>query len=410
MTDPLLNVRRYDTAGIEASSVERTPQGGLRIPARLTRTGVLEYRLTDGTMRREYRPADEVFRDYSMRTLEDAPVTHLHPLEGRITVDNHSLLSKGHVRDIRADGDFVVATVVAQDSVVVGLVEQRSLVELSCGYDADLDATPGVTPDGDPYDVVQRNIRYNHVALLPEGHGRAGPDVRLRLDAAGHQLPPNLTEETMAVTKTNPTTTETRNDAAGDPAGEVPALTPETIAQLNQLMALIPLLPMLTKLAEGGAAAAAASETSVEDAAGEAQKPAEGGQAPAGGQPPAQGGQPQPAANQDPEKLIQDSIEIREQARPILGADYSFSGKRNRQIMLDAVTRVDSKLAPAAGASDEVLRASFNAASLLHAERATHQDALAAIHGASVEHTDARDQQTAVGSLTSKIVGASSKR
>ena len=52
-------------------------------------------------------------------------------------------------------------------------------------------------PDGTPYDRVQRNIRYNHVALGPRGWGRMGPRVRLRVDGAAYLVDATqLTEDT----------------------------------------------------------------------------------------------------------------------------------------------------------------------------------------------------------------------
>lgn len=162
---------------------ERTPTGGLRLPASLTRTGVLPYRQPDGTIRREYRPAEEVFKADSLRSLEDAPVTDLHP-STMVDGSNFRTLSRGHVRDARQDGKFVAAQVLAQDADLVGKIERRDRTEISCGYKCRLDMTPGVSPDGERYDAVQRNIVYNHVALLPAGTGRAGREVALRLDAA----------------------------------------------------------------------------------------------------------------------------------------------------------------------------------------------------------------------------------
>jgi hypothetical protein len=50
--------------------------------------------------------------------------------------------------------------------------------ELSLGYKVDLDETPGVW-EGQPYDAIQRNIRVNHLAVVPQG--RAG-NARLNLD------------------------------------------------------------------------------------------------------------------------------------------------------------------------------------------------------------------------------------
>lgn len=53
--------------------------------------------------------------------------------------------------------------------------------ELSLGYRAKYDWTPGTTPDGKPYHVVQRFIRGNHIASVDDG--RMGSEVAV-LDAA----------------------------------------------------------------------------------------------------------------------------------------------------------------------------------------------------------------------------------
>lgn len=53
--------------------------------------------------------------------------------------------------------------------------------ELSLGYRAMYDWTPGVTPDGEPYHVVQRKLRGNHLASVDDG--RMGSQVAV-LDAA----------------------------------------------------------------------------------------------------------------------------------------------------------------------------------------------------------------------------------
>jgi hypothetical protein len=50
--------------------------------------------------------------------------------------------------------------------------------ELSLGYKVDLEETPGVW-NGQEYDAIQRNIRVNHLAIVPRG--RAG-NARLNLD------------------------------------------------------------------------------------------------------------------------------------------------------------------------------------------------------------------------------------
>lgn len=164
---------------VGSARVEQTPTGGLRVHAHVTRTGVLEYRLPDGSIRREYRPADEVFKADSLASLEDAPFTVEHP-RGLLTAQSVADHSVGHVRDAKQDGAAVAATVVIQ--ATRGLAAVRSgLREVSCGYACRTDETPGVTPDGEHYDAIQRDIVYNHVSLVPRG--RAGASVRLRLDS-----------------------------------------------------------------------------------------------------------------------------------------------------------------------------------------------------------------------------------
>lgn len=53
-------------------------------------------------------------------------------------------------------------------------IENRRQQEISCAYYYTADMTPG-TFQGQDYDGVMRNIRFNHVALVEKG--RAGPDV-----------------------------------------------------------------------------------------------------------------------------------------------------------------------------------------------------------------------------------------
>lgn len=166
-------VMRYDRAPLKAT---RTDEGFIVDTPVLTRTGVFEYRDGNGRLRREYRPPEEVFNADSMATLRGKPVTDGHP--GKVTAKNvrqHMIgtaLSAG-----RQDGDNMVGDIQIVDP---GPVDAGNK-ELSLGYELDLDETPGVSPGGEPYDAVQRNIKYNHLAVVKRG--RAG-NARLNLDAA----------------------------------------------------------------------------------------------------------------------------------------------------------------------------------------------------------------------------------
>jgi hypothetical protein len=83
--------------------------------------------------------------------------------------------------NVRKDGDFVRASLVFYDPLAIQQLERGDKQELSCGYTCELLHEPGEW-QGQKYDAIQRNIRGNHVALVTQG--RAGPEVRVRLDDA----------------------------------------------------------------------------------------------------------------------------------------------------------------------------------------------------------------------------------
>lgn len=69
------------------------------------------------------------------------------------------------------------------------------------------------------------------------------------------------------------------------------------------------------------------------------------------------------------ERIINDSIELRDKARRVIGPNYVFTGKSNRQVTIDVIRHVDSKFSPA-GKSDEALAAVLEMAIARHVERA----------------------------------------
>lgn len=173
-----MTVKRFDRVAIRADD-KRTPEGFLRVPARISRTGIQVYAQPDGTMRREYRPPNEVFNADALQSFSLSTLTLLHPPEP-VTPENVGKYQVGTLGElVRQDGRFVAATVVVKDQKAIQKVLDGTQ-ELSCGYECDLEFTPGEV-DGQRYDAVQRQIRGNHVAIVPQG--RAGPEVRMKLDA-----------------------------------------------------------------------------------------------------------------------------------------------------------------------------------------------------------------------------------
>lgn len=180
-----MTVQRIDSA-VRLDGAKRTPQGGLRVDAALARPGILKYRQPNGSWISEYLSPEEAFNADSMASLTSAPVTKLHPPE-MVSRKNWSKYSRGNVGEtVRQDGNKIAATLYLQDADLADAVERGDMKEVSCGYACDLVNKPGVSPEGERYDRLQINRRYNHVAVVPMG--RAGSEIALRLDASDNVI------------------------------------------------------------------------------------------------------------------------------------------------------------------------------------------------------------------------------
>jgi hypothetical protein len=178
---------RYDVSPIDKYEV--TPEGYLRAWATIARTGVQLYTDADGSIRKEYRPAEEVGSGESLASFAGKAITFEHPsvlLDSSNTKD-YQIGFTG--TDIVYDNGFVRAVMTITDREAIEKILRKDVQEVSAGYRVEYDSTPGVTDDGEHYDGVQRSISGNHVAVVRRG--RAGPQVKLhldRLDAANPQL------------------------------------------------------------------------------------------------------------------------------------------------------------------------------------------------------------------------------
>ena len=172
------SVTRYDFAPITGS--ETTPEGYLRVWCRAARSGTQLYRRADGSQVREYRPPEEVSNPDSLSTFGMKPATWGHP-PVLLDADNTKQYQVGYSgSQVRYTDGFVEVALVVTDSEAIEKIKRKDATEVSAGYKVDFDPTPGVTPEGEDYAGIQRNIRVNHIAIVPRG--RAGPEVRLLLD------------------------------------------------------------------------------------------------------------------------------------------------------------------------------------------------------------------------------------
>lgn len=174
-TKPTLKrITRIDS--IPVSNTMFDEQGFLHDTPIVTSTGIFEYGLPDGSVRRELRLPEHVFDKKSLASYSGKPVIITHDA-GSIDKDNvmseivGTILSEGF-----QDGTDVRCKIVIHD---IDKVKKTSYRELSLGYNLDLIEEAGEW-NGKPYDAIQTNIRINHLAIVE--NARAGEQAHLNLD------------------------------------------------------------------------------------------------------------------------------------------------------------------------------------------------------------------------------------
>jgi hypothetical protein len=375
--------RRYAVWTLDASQIQRTPQGGLRIPARVSKAGVFKYQRGQRVLR-EYRPASELRKPEALATFKGAPIVVLHPNENGGAVDptNAKQLTVGHFEDpfFNEETQAIEGYVVTNDGETIRRIDAGELADISSAYDNGRDFTPGFTPEREPYDLIQTDYVCNHIALGPPGWGRQGQDVGLlTLDANDNQvaaLPPS-TEEAMPADKTPAPTKDSADPPPAPAPAPAPAPTPAPVdkpktadeapltpEEIGALRSIAQMLPALTKLVNTGN-----PNPPVPVPAPVLEKTADGD------------GKKTMDAD-DIERIAQEGIEVRTEAIGVLGDKYSPKGKSTRQVRVDVIKTFDSKFT-ADGKSDESISTAYSVALLAGTERNKHTKALAGtrLHG-----------------------------
>jgi hypothetical protein len=161
-----------------STKFEETPEGYLKGTACVTNIGAFPYRMADGTIVTELRLREDVMDWESLQTLTLKPVTFGHPSVG-VDAENIKKLEVGMTGShVFCDQDRVYIDFVVTDKATITAIKNGTRA-LSCGYSRDLEPVSG-RHNGQAYDGIQRNIRYNHLAIVDRG--RAGDDAVMRLD------------------------------------------------------------------------------------------------------------------------------------------------------------------------------------------------------------------------------------
>ena len=197
---------------------EEDDKGFLSGKAAVTNVGVFSVMLPNGTIERRLRPPEEVFNHESLETLRMAPLVDNHPMENgeaiKVTAENAKELVIGTLgTEIDYDAYRVYAPITIQTADEIAAVKAGKRA-LSCGYTFERDEKSGNWMGVD-YDVIQRNIKYNHVAIVDRG--RAGDDAVMQLDGAnqpvGQLIKPNPSQKEKTMSKISIDSVEVEVDA-----------------------------------------------------------------------------------------------------------------------------------------------------------------------------------------------------
>lgn len=314
----------FDTGRLD--NVRPAPTGGgIVVRARVGRTGIQNY----GTVRR-FRPESEVFAPDSLASFAGAAVTIEHPIdqEGHpryVTADTWKADAVGTLNTpntkpfLADDGEsWLEADVIVNDAQAVAYIKEqvaRGGCECSLGYRVKIDPTPG-QHKGQAFDEVQREIRINHLALLPPDSARAGSGARLLFDSLKNPKESPMAQITI--------------DGISYEVGSS-----QHIAVLDQKVTKLTAdrTDLSSKLASTETALAK-SDAKIADLE-------------------------KSAKAVDVDKLVSDAIALRSKASAVLAKDYSYAGKSVRQIQVDSLKAVGFDVP--ADKSDAYVEASFDA-------------------------------------------------
>lgn len=218
------SVNRYDVFEItEDNMVEpfrKTPEGYLKGRAIVTNTGIFNYIQSDGSILRELRTPEDIGNQETLDSLVMQVMTDDHPKgevapNGAVNADNAKQLQAGFTGEsVKFDGHATSIPITITDGKTIDKILQDGKIALSCGYAADLEMRAGFAYGNNQYDAVQKNIKYNHIAIVERGRAGDLAKLKLRMDSndavfinsdvfGDNKIQPKKENKTMAKIKLN---------------------------------------------------------------------------------------------------------------------------------------------------------------------------------------------------------------
>lgn len=176
----------FTTKPFTPSHFEETADGFLRVKARVLKECVMPYSRDElagvpdevqGDMIPILVNLEEMTTPEALRTLESAQV--VAPDHEWVTPENYGAISKGNAAGAaRIVGPYAEIDLLVTDPQAIADIKTGKIGEISAGYHGDIVFEPG-EHQGRPYAARQVGLRYNHIAVIEFGHGRAGKEVRI---------------------------------------------------------------------------------------------------------------------------------------------------------------------------------------------------------------------------------------
>lgn len=339
------SVQRYDSVPIRDYHFD--DQTGFLYVYRVPIAGAMvqKYVKSDGSEEMEAKLPEEILSDATVSSANSKPVTDGH--HGLVTKDNsHDLLkgftaSNGHV-----EGNMLYNDITITDPNLISQIKSGDKRELSIGFETQMDPTSG-TYNGTKYDAVQRNIRINHVAVVPKG--RAGHEVRLIGDSAEAVEQVEPSEEKGNQMETRVVRADGQNiTVAADDVEKITKLDADNSAKAKQI---VDLDAQIKKLQSEKAQLQGDADTSAKKA-DEAQAKADSLEA-------------------DNKKLqeefdkykadgVDKKLELIDKVKSFVGDEYDYHGKSDRDMKIDAVKAIKGDSVDFTDKSDTYVQAAFD--------------------------------------------------
>lgn len=120
-----------------------------------------------------YRPASELSKPETIASIKTIPIQLDHHIENPDKPPTDTRIGATG-EQAKWQAPYLCNSLAFWEERAISLIESGTMKELSLGYACDMVKEPGVF-NGQKYDLIMRNIRANHLALVEQG--RAGHDV-----------------------------------------------------------------------------------------------------------------------------------------------------------------------------------------------------------------------------------------